>query len=119
MRKSLYGHCVENNRTERLSRWDEGGESAADAADLSYGSKQKAAWHCEKGHEWRAQLWSRTGNRSGGSVCAGKVRTNNRARYQYIASDTEPRQNRLAVVGADPPLLRGLPVLTKTGTDPP
>ncbi len=41
--------------------------------DYSVGSSEKVWWLCEKGHEWEATIYSRTGKqRNGCAVCSGK-----------------------------------------------
>ena len=72
MRQSLYEFCVENKRTELLSEWDDCANMPLTPKTVSYGSKQKAHWRCESGHEWEAQVCSRSGG-SGCPVCAGKT----------------------------------------------
>ena len=36
------------------------------------GAQKRVWWQCEKGHEWQAEVWSRTVNHAGCPVCAGK-----------------------------------------------
>ena len=71
MRKSLYDYCVENNRIELLDQWDEAANLPQTPQTITYGSKEKIAWRCERGHTWRAQVCSRTGSHAGCPVCAG------------------------------------------------
>lgn len=71
MRKSLYDYCVEHDRTELLDQWDEAANLPVTPQTVTYGSKQKVAWRCERGHTWRAQVCSRTGSHAGCPVCAG------------------------------------------------
>ena len=40
---------------------------------VSYGSKRKYWWRCEKGHRWEAAVMSRTGERTGCPYCAGRL----------------------------------------------
>jgi len=42
-----------------------------DPKTISYGNAQKMLWECESGHQWKAQPYSRTTNRTGCPVCSG------------------------------------------------
>lgn len=81
MRESLYAYCLRSGETDLLAQWDQGGNGALTPADLSYGSKQKVWWTCEKGHRWQATVTARTSDHTGCPVCAGKVSGKNLARY--------------------------------------
>ena len=41
--------------------------------DVAPGTRRKVWWQCERGHEWRAAVSSRTSMGAGCPVCAGKV----------------------------------------------
>ena len=43
--------------------------------DVSYGSVRKAWWHCERGHDWEAAVWSRAGIGAGCPYCSGLLVT--------------------------------------------
>ena len=89
--------------------------------DVTCGSAKRVWWKCSVcGWEWKAVIYSRAGaQRCGCPNCAGKVRTNNRSRCQYIAEATYSSRDRRVVSGVDPPPVCGPPVLIKTGTGPP
>ena len=72
MRESLYAYCLRSGETDLLAQWDRRDNGALTPADLSYGSKQKVWWTCEKGHRWQATVTARTSDHTGCPVCAGK-----------------------------------------------
>lgn len=72
MKKSLYDHCVEHDRENLLSEWHPTLNRPLTPKAVSYGSKKKVWWICEKSHEWQATVTSRTGCHSGCPSCAGK-----------------------------------------------
>jgi DNA-directed RNA polymerase subunit RPC12/RpoP len=89
--------------------------------EVTCGSAKKVWWKCNVcGYEWKAIIYSRAGaQRCGCPMCAGKVRTNNRPRYQYIAMEApRPVINRRISSGRDSPVQLSPPGMTKTGTDP-
>ena len=72
MRKSLYEYCLEQGRPELLTQWHPTLNETLTPQSITYGSKKKVWWFCEKGHEWCAIVKSRT---SGADcpVCAKRV----------------------------------------------
>lgn len=57
----------------RLSgEWDEQANINISPDSVSYGSKQKAWWVCEKGHRWEASILARTTVGRNCPYCAGK-----------------------------------------------
>ncbi len=58
---------------ELARQWHPTKNGALTPRDLVSGSHKKAWWVCDKGHEWRATVLSRTSSGSGCPVCAGKV----------------------------------------------
>ena len=72
MRESLYAYCLRSGETYLLAQWDRRDNGALTPADLSYGSKQKVWWTCEKGHRWQATVTARTSDHTGCPMCAGK-----------------------------------------------
>ena len=53
MRVSLYEYCLSCGREDLLSQWDKERNAPLTPKDISYGSKQKVWWRCEKGHSWQ------------------------------------------------------------------
>lgn len=72
LRTSLYDHCLEYGQEELLRQWHPTKNGTVTPRDLSYGSKRKVWWHCERGHEWQAIVYTRTDG-SGCPYCAGKL----------------------------------------------
>lgn len=56
-----------------LEQWDAQRNLPLTPAHISYGSKRKVWWRCEKGHRWQAAVHTRTGSGTGCPVCAGKA----------------------------------------------
>ena len=77
MRKSLYDFCLELGYPAPLEEWDEEANGPL-TEKVSYGSKRKYWWRCEKGHRWEAAVMSRTGERTGCPYCAGISTTSSR-----------------------------------------
>ena len=73
MKISLHDYCLEHDRKELLQEWafDKNGELRPET--VSYGSKKKIWWRCEKGHEWDAAVFYRTIKGNGCPVCDKKA----------------------------------------------
>ena len=56
---------------ELLAEWDTRRNLPLTPTQISFGSHQKVWWRCKRGHQWRAQIKSRTAG-TGCPVCAGK-----------------------------------------------
>ena len=71
MSKSLYTFCVEQNRPELLAEfnYEKNGELSPD--NIAYASHKKVWWRCSHGHEWQAQVGSRTRG-AGCPYCANR-----------------------------------------------
>lgn len=52
MAETLYDWCINNNRTDILSRWSKNNDISYQ--EINYGSSKKVLWVCSKGHEWHA-----------------------------------------------------------------
>jgi hypothetical protein len=72
MAKSLYEYCCEQGREELLAQWHPEKNGPLTPKDVAHGSRKKAWWRCEKGHEWQAEIYSRTLKQRGCTVCAGQ-----------------------------------------------
>lgn len=72
MKKSLYEYCIENLRPDLLEQWDAEKNAPLTPHDVSYGSKKKVWWHCEKGHSWDTVVYSRTSRGCGCPICSGQ-----------------------------------------------
>ena len=56
-----------------LAQWDRERNGDLTPNGVTYGSRRKVWWRCEKGHSWQAEVKSRTLLGAGCPVCAGKV----------------------------------------------
>ena len=97
MRESLRAFCLREEREELLRQWDEAANAPLTPDTVSYGSKRKVWWRCEKGHTWQSAVYTRTGDGTGCPVCAGKVAVpgeNDLAtRYPDLAAQWHPTGN--------------------------
>jgi len=71
-RESLYDYCIRTGKTKLLEQFDAGENAPLTPQTVSYGSKRKLWWHCERGHSWQAPPYSRTAG-SGCPYCQGKA----------------------------------------------
>lgn len=67
---SLAEWCKENNQTQLLKEWDYEKNCPATPENITKGSHRKVWWKCSEGHEWQAQIKSRTYNH-GCPFCSG------------------------------------------------
>lgn len=72
MRRTLYDYCMEQGDEKLLREWDSVKNGDLRPETISYGSRTKVHWRCDKGHEWQAAVYSRTSG-SGCPYCAGRV----------------------------------------------
>ena len=97
LRKSLYGHCIEQGDDTLLKQWHPTKNVSLTPRDVTSGSRQKVWWLCEKGHEWQAAVYTRTGGGSGCPYCAGKRaypgENDLTSQYPDIAAQWHPTQN--------------------------
>lgn len=59
---SLKEWCVSTGNLQLLKEWNEEKNGELSPADVPKGGHLKVWWKCEKGHEWEAQIKSRTYN---------------------------------------------------------
>lgn len=57
---------------ELLAEWDTRRNLPLTPTQISFGSHQKVWWRCKRGHQWRAQIKSRTAG-TGCPVCANRM----------------------------------------------
>ena len=62
VRESLDEFCMREGRGELLEQWLKEKNFPITPRDISYGSKRKVWWRCEKGHVWQAAVYTRTGS---------------------------------------------------------
>ena len=73
LRETLYDYCLKHDRAELLSQWHAAKNEPLTPESVTYGSKKKVWWRCERGHEWPAVVYTRTGGRVGCPYCTGKA----------------------------------------------
>lgn len=97
LRKSLYDHCIEQGDDTLLKQWHPTKNISLTPRDVTSGSKRKIWWLCEKGHEWQAVVYTRTGGGSGCPYCAGKRaypgENDLASQYPDIATQWHPTKN--------------------------
>ena len=97
MHTSLYDYCVKQGEEALLRQWD--GEKSGDLRpeDITYGSKRKVWWRCEKGHSWQASVCSRAGDGAGCPYCTGRRpmpgETDLASQFPDIAAQWHPSKN--------------------------
>lgn len=84
------------NHRALLAQWDSERNAPLTPEDVSYGSRQKVWWKCNKGHSWQAKVYSRSEN-SGCPVCAGRVvlpdENSLAARYPALVAEWDTEKN--------------------------
>lgn len=71
MRETLFDYCKRTGELELLRQLNSERNGALTPETVSYGSKKKVWWRCGKGHEWQAEVTSRTSNHTGCPFCQG------------------------------------------------
>ena len=56
-----------------LAQWDRERNGDLTPDDVTYGSRRKVWWRCEKGHSWQAQIKSRTLLGAGCPICSNRA----------------------------------------------
>lgn len=97
MRTSLYSYCQSHKIEFLIEQWHPTKNKPLTPQTISYGSKIKVWWQCEKGHQWQAAVYSRTGNGSGCPYCTGKAvypgENDLKSNYPWIAAQWHPTGN--------------------------
>ena len=97
LRESLAAYCSRLGLSNLLAQWDGSRNSPLSPDSISYGSKQKVWWVCEKGHHWQAAVHTRTGSGTGCPICSGKVplsgETDLETLYPDLARQWHPTKN--------------------------
>ena len=96
MRETLKSYCQRTNSESLLGQWDIQRNHPMTPDTVSYGSKQKAWWRCEKGHHWQAQIKSRAAG-CGCPFCVNRQiqpEENSLAhKYPLLAAQWHPTKN--------------------------
>lgn len=97
MRKTLKEFCEETKQNQLMEQWDVQRNLPLTPDLVTYGSKKKVWWRCEKGHTWQASICTRTGSGSGCPVCAGKIpvagENDLQSQYPDLACQWHPTKN--------------------------
>jgi len=96
VRQSLYDYCKALGDDTLLREWDAENNGEETPESITYGSRRKVRWRCEKGHEWQAAVYSRTGG-SRCPYCTGKRvesgKSDLASQYPEIAAQWHPTKN--------------------------
>ena len=87
MRTTLSEYCTGHDRPALLAEWDGEKNAPLTPENITYGSKRRVWWKCDRGHEWQAMVYTRTGAESGCPYCAGKARPERMERYRLALAD--------------------------------
>lgn len=75
--------------------------------DVTFGTKHKVWWRCEKGHEWCVSVQSRTLDGTGCPVCAGRVvlpgENDMASQFPEVAREWHPTKNGALLPSQVPP----------------
>ena len=78
-------------------QWHPEKNGALTPHDVTAGAHRKVWWQCEKGHEWRASVLSRSAGGAGCPVCAGKTvlpgENDLAAMFPALAAQWDPGRN--------------------------
>ncbi len=77
MRTSFYDYCRQHDQAPLLAQWDAEKNAPLTPQTVTYGSRIKCWWRCEKGHAYQSAVYSRTAGTgcpycSGARPCAGE-----------------------------------------------
>lgn len=72
MRTTLYDYCLTHGSVDLLAQWHPLKNLPLTPQQISYGSKRKIWWRCERGHEWQAIVYTRTSNNISCPYCSGR-----------------------------------------------
>ena len=97
MRETLADYCIRFERQDLLDQWDAQANGALTPAGVSYGSRRKVWWRCEKGHRWEAAVYARSSGESGCPYCTGKKPwpgfNDLASRFPEVAREWHPTKN--------------------------
>lgn len=91
MHESLAAWCRQEKREELLWQWHPEKNEGLSPDTVPYGSKRKAWWVCEYGHEWQAEVKSRV-NGAGCPHCANRsiqIFANDLATTHFLCADRQ------------------------------
>ena len=93
----LRSWCINEDKLFILYEWDCEKNIDLDPSSIAVGSEKKVWWKCSQGHEWKAQINSRTRLNTGCPYCSGRrliVGTNDlKTRFPEVAKEWHPTKN--------------------------
>lgn len=96
MREMLAAYCGRNGLNDLLKQWNQSENLPMSPQTVSYGSKRKVWWQCERGHRWKAAVYTRIAG-TGCPYCAGKLplagETDLSTCYPELALEWHPTKN--------------------------
>ena len=97
LRETLEAFCNRTKRFELLGEWDMARNFPLSPTQITYGSKRKVWWQCEKGHHWQAAVHRRSSDGSGCPICSKKTplpgKTDLATLYPNLASQWNVQKN--------------------------
>ena len=82
---------------ELAQEWHPTKNGTLTPGEVTSGTKRKVWWRCEKGHEWRVSVQSRTLDGTGCPVCAGRVimlgANDMASQFPEVAQEWHPTKN--------------------------
>lgn len=97
MQQSLYEYCKERGDEKLLHQWHPAKNGTLTPQDVTFGSKRKVWWLCEKSHQWETAVCTRTSGGSGCPYCTGKRaypgQNDLESQYPKIAAQWHPTKN--------------------------
>ena len=96
------------SRFPKLAReWHPAKNGTLTPQTVTFGTKRKVWWRCEKGHEWCASVQSRTLYGTGCPVCAGRVivpgENDMASQFPAVAREWHPTKNGMLLPSQVPP----------------
>ena len=93
---TLYDYCMEYGRKDLLRQWVSTHNFDKTPQNVTYGSKIKVRWRCDKGHEWSATVATRIEG-CGCPVCAGRAvslgENDLESTHPFVAAQWHPTKN--------------------------
>jgi translation initiation factor IF-1 len=71
-KRACADNCLQTLDPELAAQWHPNKNSDLTPNDVTLGSDKRVWWQCEKGHEWKAVIYSRTSDNCGCPYCSGR-----------------------------------------------
>lgn len=96
MRTTLREFCAARDHPQLLAQWDRERNQPLTPEDVTYGSRRKVWWRCDRGHEWQAAVYARVGG-AGCPYCSGRRvapgQNDLASREPRLATEWHPEKN--------------------------